>query len=327
MSKLSGTKHVAVLRGGPSDEYEISMLTGAGVIEALSKTDYQVDDIIITRGGEWLCNGIVRQPQNALAAIDVVFIALHGAYGEDGTVQRLLERLGIPYTGSGPYASSVAMNKILTKEHLKDFGIKMAPHMRVTSESKGSIARVVNTITNLFGPEYVVKPIAGGSSIGTKMADSSKTLILAIEELLETFDDILVEKRIRGREATCGVVENFRDQCFYRLPTIEIIPPQNSDFFAAEVKYTGETEEICPGRFKLEEKKRIENIAELVHRSLNLRQYSRSDFIVAEDDIYFLEVNTLPGMTKNSLVPKSLAAVGCEYSDFINHLLTDTLLK
>lgn len=326
MNTLGG-KRVAVLRGGPSDEYEVSMHTGKGVLDALANTQYDVEDIIITRQGEWLKNGIARQPKDALATTDVAFIALHGAFGEDGTVQRLLERLSIPYTGSGPYASAIAMNKVLTKEHLKSLGIKMAPHMRVTRESKDSVARVVNTITNLFGPEYVVKPVASGSSIGTKIVKSPKALIDAIDELLGTYDDVIVEQRIFGREATCGVVENFRDQCFYCLPAIEIVPPQKSEYFSADVKYTGETEEICPGRFKKEEKQRLEEVAELVHRTLNLRQYSRSDFIVANDDIYFLEVNTLPGLTAESLVPKSLAAVGCTYVDFIDHLLTDAIKK
>ena len=104
-------------------------------------------------------------------------------------------------------------------------------------------------------PEYVIKPNVGGSSIGTMMADSPSSLLSAIEEVLAVYDDVLIEKRIRGREATCGVVENFRNERIYRLPSIEIIPPDGVDFFAADVKYTGETQEICPGRFKPEEKK------------------------------------------------------------------------
>ncbi|MDC1205279.1 D-alanine--D-alanine ligase [Candidatus Pacebacteria bacterium] len=326
MNMIHNVRRVAVLRGGLSDEYEVSMNTGAGVLEALAESPYAVEDIIITKKGEWLKNGVVREPKDALAATDVVFIALHGAYGEDGTVQRLLDRLAIPYTGSGAYASALAMNKMLTKEHLKNKGVKMAPHMRVTKESGTNISRIVHTISSLFGPEYVVKPIAGGSSIGTAMANSPSSLVAAIEKVFETYDDLLVEERIRGREATCGVVENFRDQKVYRLPNIEIVPPHSADFFQADVKYTGETEEICPGRFKTEEKNRIEELAHTIHDVMGLKQYSRSDFMVTDDDIYFLEVNTLPGLTENSLVPKSLAAVGCSYKDFIEHLLTDALV-
>lgn len=324
---IHSKRRVAILRGGPSDEYEVSLNTGAGVIQALAETSYTIEDIIITKKSEWLKNGMVMDPQRALAATDVVFIALHGAYGEDGTVQRLLDRFSIPYTGSKAYASSLAMNKMLTKEHLRSSGIKMAPHMQVTKASASNMSRIVDTITTLFGPEYVVKPMAGGSSIGTQMADSPTSLLQAIEKVFETYDDVLVEQRIRGREATCGVVENFRNQRVYRLPSIEIVPPPTSDYFAADIKYTGETEEICPGRFSGEVKRKLEDHAHTVHTSLGLSQYSRADFIVADDGIYFLEVNTLPGLTENSLVPKALAAVGCSYKDFIDHLLTDALTK
>lgn len=327
MALFSTKRRVAVLRGGPSDEYEISMKTGAGVLKALEKLQYDVEDIVITRKGDWLKNGIVKAPQDALAAVDVVFVALHGAYGEDGTVQRLLDRFSVPYTGSKAHPSSIAMNKILTKEYLRSHKIKMAPHLRVTSDAKRNLSRIVHTIADLFGPEYVIKPISGGSSIGTVMAHSTSSLITALEQTLETHNDVLVEQRIRGREATCGIVENFRNEKLYRLPVIEIVPPAQTDFFAAEVKYTGETEEICPGRFKKEEKRELETIAHKVHESLGLSQYSRSDFIVADDGIYFLEVNTLPGLTEHSLVPKSLAAVGCTYEAFIDHLLTDAISR
>lgn len=327
MSATHSIKRVAVLRGGPSEEYDVSMQTGAGVLGALSNAAYTVEDIVVTRKGEWLKHGKVMEPKDALAATDVVFIALHGSYGEDGTVQRILDRYAIPYTGSKPYPSSVAMNKMLTKELLKTHGVKMAPHMRVTKDSARDLSRIVHTITELFGPEYVIKPVAGGSSIGTRMANSPKTLVARLEEALDTHDDLLVEQRIRGREATAGIVENFREQRRYRLPSIEIVPPAQSDFFAADVKYTGETEEICPGRFRTHEKKRLEELAQLVHEKLDLSQYSRSDFMVTDDDIYFLEVNTLPGLTENSLVPKSLAAVGCSYNDFIEHLLIDAVTK
>lgn len=323
--------NVTVLRGGPSEEYEISLMTGKGVLDALQDSRYSARDIIITRKGEWLVDGFVRKPQDILALTDVVFIALHGAYGEDGTVQRILDRLNIPYTGSRAYPSAIAMNKMLTKEHLKDLGIKMAPHMRVSKADNTNVARIASTIESLFGPEYVIKPIAGGSSIGNRMAKGSGELSKALTSIFKTHTDVLVEERIFGKEATCAIIENFRDQRFYQLPIIEIVPPESADFFTTEVKYTGETEEICPGRFSETQKTKLGQIAETVHKTLGLSQYSRSDFIVTDNlpaqsgDIYFFEVNTLPGLTEHSLVPKSLAAVGCSYGDFIDHLLTDTL--
>lgn len=316
--------NVAVLRGGPSEEFDVSMRTGAAVISALRDSEFQTLDITITKQGEWVRDGYVRDPEFALALADVVLIALHGTYGEDGTIQRILDRMKIPYTGSLAYPSSVAINKYLTKEKLRTTGITMAPHMRVT-RGVADIMKVAETIDSLFGPEYVVKPTNSGSSIDTTMVTGVLNLERTIRNLLQSRDEILVEKRIRGREATCGVIERFRGQSTYTLPPIEIIPPHNQDFFTYQAKYSNETIELCPSRFAPSEKAEIERLAEIVHRELDLRQYSRSDFIIASDGIYFLEINTLPGLTETSLLPKALDAVGCSYTEFLHHLLTDAL--
>ena len=311
-----------MLRGGTSAEYDVSMQTGIGVIKTLQDSPYVIKDVIITQTGQWLVDGFVRTPEQALCAIDVVFIALHGTYGEDGTVQRILERLHIPYTGSGSYASSIAINKVLTKDHIKQHtaDIKMAPHMHVKKDRTKSIAQLAHSIQQLFGPQYVIKPTDGGSSIGTQIVSQSG-LQGAIEKAFQLNDSIIIEQRIVGKEATVGILENFRDKQYYQLPEIEIVPPAHADFFSADVKYTGETEEICPGRFSRGEKNQLLEHALQVHKILGLRQYSRSDFIVAADGVYFLEVNTLPGLTSQSLFPKSLTAVGSNYKELVLHLL------
>lgn len=318
---------VGILRGGLSDEYKISLWTGATVLENIDTDRFEPIDIIIARNGEWLVNGRVFLPEHILMSIDVIFNALHGFYGEDGTVQRLLDRHSVPYTGSKAYASGIAMNKILTKEHLRDTDIKMSEHIRVTRDSLYNIGSISERILDTFGPEYVIKPISSGSSVGTMMVKNPHLLKQALSDSLEKFEEVMVEVRIPGREATCGVVERFRDQTMYALPPIEIVPPLSADFFSNDVKYSGTTEEICPSRFDYSTKKEIERIAQLVHRTLNLAQYSRSDFIVAHDDIYFLEVNTLPALTKESLLPKAIIAVGSSYKEFITHLLTDALYR
>lgn len=322
MYNTSYKKRVAVLRGGPSAEYDVSMQTGLGVISALRDSSYEVKDITISKRGEWLVHGFVKQPESALIDIDVVFIALHGAYGEDGTVQRILERLCIPYTGSDSYASAIAMNKALTKEYLKknSESIKMAPHLKLTKSGVSNLAQTIESIGELFGPEYVIKPVGGGSSIGTVLSNRSN-LLKAVQNAFLTNDEILVEQRILGKEATVGILENFRDTEYYQLPAIEIVPPPSASFFSADVKYSGETQEICPGRFSKDEKMELSLLAEEVHRLLRLRQYSRSDFIISEDGIYFLEVNTLPGLTSQSLFPKSMEAVGSSYKELVNHLI------
>jgi len=313
---------VAVLRGGPSAEYDISLLTGSGVLSALNDLGIRTKDIVISRSGQWLVNGFQKKPEDALHDIDVVFLALHGAYGEDGTVQRLLDRLAVPYTGSGPYASAIAMNKELTKSYLKDSGIKTAQHKRVIREKVTDPMQTALDISEVFGPRYVVKPTSGGSSIGTMLVQNPHELGAAIKKLLTEHDDLLVEEYIYGKEATVGILENFREQELYHLPVIEIIPPEEAGFFAAGVKYTGATTEICPGRFCKAEKEEMAKAAQTIHKTLGLRHYSRSDFIVATDGIYFLEVNTLPGLTSESLLPKSITAVGGDYKGLIEHLLT-----
>ncbi len=314
---------IAVLRGGPCVEHDISMKTGGGVLATLIDTPFVTKDIIITKGGEWLVHGFVKTPEQALVDIDIVFIALHGSYGEDGTVQRILERLNMPYTGSNSFASCIAMNKVLTKEFLKKQSttIKMAPHIKITKDGVANVTQLATSIMQLFGPEYVIKPVSGGSSIGTVLATQG-SLVRSIVSALEENDEIIVEQRINGKEATVGILENFRSQPHYQLPEIEIVPPENAEFFSADVKYTGETQEICPGRFSRAEKDELLQIAKDVHIILGLKQYSRSDFIVAEDGIYFLEVNTLPGLTSQSLFPKSMEAVGSSYNELVVHLLT-----
>ncbi|OGG86164.1 hypothetical protein A2392_01740 [Candidatus Kaiserbacteria bacterium RIFOXYB1_FULL_46_14] len=311
---------VAVLRGGPSEEYEVSMKTGASVIEALQRLSIPYNDIVINRRGEWLLHGIERTPADALFASDVVFIALHGQYGEDGTVQRLLDRLGIPYVGSGAYSSALAMNKVLTKEILRDHKIKQPAHLRVTKAGT-DVRRLVGTIETLFGPEYIVKPVSGGSSIDTHHAHNAVELNSILDDVLSRRDEVLVEEFVRGKEATVGIVENLRDEAFYSLPAVEIVPPPSHSFFASDVKYDGRTEEICPGRFSREEKEALSAAAILAHQVLGLSHYSRSDFIVNDKGVYFLETNTLPGLTQTSLLPQMLTAVGHSFDDFILHLL------
>lgn len=316
---------VAILRGGPSEEFDVSLKTGEAVIRALEDSHYVTRDIVITRDGEWLLHGRSRDPHEVLAGVDVVFNALHGAYGEDGTVQRLLERFGVPFTGSSSYAAALAMNKAIAKDHLRHHRIAMPRHFVVNRESRSTLDRVVQTINHLFGSRFMVKPVNGGSSIGAVRADNEHMLMLALVRALEKYEQVIVEEWIDGREVTCGVIEGFRNTPLYALPSIEIVHPENR-FFDYEAKYSGTTTEIVPSPFNLETKRRIEEIAKTVHTTLGLSQYSRSDMIVGKDGhIYFLEVNTLPGLTSESLIPKALSAIGAPYRVLIEHLLTDAL--
>ena len=319
MSEMKNLR-VAVLRGGPSEEYDVSMKTGSEVLSALGRQGVSATDVIINKQGEWMVHGFAKDPASALSTSDVAFIALHGAYGEDGTVQRILDRIGIRYTGSRAYPSALAMNKILTKDILRSAGVKTAPHLRVTRSST-DVRRVAASIESLFGPTYFIKPVNGGSSIATYKAHGIHELVNALTRALKERDEVLVEKCIEGKEATVGIVENLRGERHYSLPAIEIVPPPANGFFDYEVKYNGETDEICPGRFSREEKESLSDAALKAHHHLGLSHYSRSDFIVSPNGIYFLETNTLPGLTSESLLPKALSAVGHSYDDFVLHLV------
>ncbi|MBP6881066.1 MAG: D-alanine--D-alanine ligase [Candidatus Pacebacteria bacterium] len=314
-------KRVAVLRGGPSEEYDVSMKTGKNVLEALRKQNYSCKDIVITRKGEWLDGGFMRSPEMALEAVDAAFVALHGTYGEDGQVQRILERKMLPFTGTRALPSSIAFNKELTKLTLQAHGINMPRHHRVHQSQLQDINDIIPSVVDELGTELFVKPLASGSSFGARYVPNTETLRAVVSELLTRYENILIEEFIRGREVTVGVLNQFRSESTYVLPVIEIIPPNGEPLFSHESKYNGMTTEIIPGRFSYREKSELARIAALVHEEIGCRHYSRSDFIVRNGEVYFLEINTLPGLTDESLYPKAASAVGLSYEDLIGHLI------
>ena len=310
---------VAVLRGGPSSEYEVSLKTGASVLESLDRERYEPRDIFISRKGEWHSHGVPMLPERALRGADVAFNAMHGEFGEDGGVQRLLEVLKVPYTGSNTIASALAFNKHATRTAVEKFGIKV-PRGIVVPKT-GEIEKTALKIFRSFPHPAIVKPIIGGSSVGMTVADNYNALAWGLEQAFKVGPKALVEEFIRGKEGTVGVVERFRNEEHYSLLPVEITPPATCNFFDYEAKYSGASREECPGTFSSEEKHLLGNIARKIHRELGLSHYSRSDFIVAKRGIYFLEVNTLPGLTNESLLPKALHAVGAKLSEFVGHIV------
>jgi D-alanine-D-alanine ligase len=314
-------KRVAVLRGGPSEEYSVSMQTGKAVLEALPSHKYVPLDIIITKGGEWLQEGFVRRPDKILETADAVFIALHGSYGEDGQVQKIIQRLGLPFTGSSSLPSAIAFNKELTKNTVRPLGIKTPKHRKFNRPELAYLDELIDDIATDLGRELFVKPLANGSSFGARYTPTPETLRQAIEELSQTYEQLMIEEYIRGREASVGILSNFRNEYNYSLPVIEIIPPRSDVFFTATSKYNGLTEEIVPGRFSYSEKDELARTARMVHEIISCSGYSRSDFIVRNGEVYFLEINTLPGLAPQSLYPKASASVGLAFPDLIDHLL------
>ena len=315
---------VGVMRGGRGHEYEVSLKTGGSVLEHLP-SKYKGYDILITKDGTWHLEGVPVTVAELGNRIDVVFNALHGEYGEDGKVQRDLSLLAIPFTGSGMYASAIAMNKLLSKDHLKEAPFKVP--LSVVVERGEDMNKRTLELFRSFPQPCIIKPISGGSSVGVSIAHSFNELLAALKEGLETADRVLVEEYIKGREATVGVIDAYRGAEHYVLPVIEIRIPEKHDFFDYETKYSEEADHVCPGNFTREEKRALEEAARFAHKTLGLKHYSRSDFIVSPRGIYFLEANTLPGLTSVSLFPRSLRAVGANLSEFIDHVLTRALQR
>ena len=311
---------VGVIRGGIGHEYEVSLRTGSSVLKNLDKHKYQTRDILIDKAGLWHLDGLPIDPHSLAGLIDVSMIALHGEFGEDGQIQNLFDRLQIPYTGSGHLASALGMNKILSKEAVAKAGIKIPVGLEIQkgADSQQSARQTFNKIS----PPWVVKPVDRGSSVGLYLAKNIDELAEAIEKSFEFSDKVLVEEYIKGREATCGLVEGLRGQELYPLFPIEIIRPGGALIWNYNDKYSGETNEICPGNFSEEQKKEIQEMSLAVHRALGLRHYSRTDFIISPRGIYFLETNTLPGLTDESLLPKALLSAGVRYPEFLDHLIT-----
>lgn len=316
---------IGVLRGGVGDEHDVSLKTGLNVLRRLEQSGHRAVDIYIDRRGVWHVRGVAMPPLRALTGVDLVFNALHGAYGEDGGVQRELERMGVMYTGPKSGPASIAMNKVVSKDMVKNHGILVPRHVMVGVVP--DLERRAVEIWQTFPQPSVVKPLASGSSVGVTLAKSFGQLLEGMKKAFQYAKDVVVEEYVKGKEATVGVIENFRGQDLYALPPVEIVLPKSCEIFDYDAKYGGKTEERCPGGFSRAEVERLEEAAKTVHDKLGLRHYSRSDFIVTPKGPYFLEANALPGLTETSLVPKSLDAVGSSMDEFIAHIVTMALEK
>jgi D-alanine-D-alanine ligase len=306
MPTLSPFLRIGVLRGGPSPEYDVSLQTGANVLKHLSGTHKPLD-IFISRDGTWHMRGVPRPVEKILPQVDVVVNALHGKYGEDGAVQKILEHHGVPYTGSDSFSSSVGMNKILSKDIFGRAGLQTPRY--IVFKRSDDLKNKSAEIFKMFLMPVVVKPASAGSSVGVSVARTPEEIAEAIVAAIKHSPSVLVEEFVAGREVTCGVIDDFRGQERYALLPMEY-----------------KWEEVANGsgtvNFSADEKKEIEQLAIAAHTALGLRHYSRSDFLISPRGIFILETNTLPGLTEESLLPKSLAAVGATLPQFLHHIIS-----
>lgn len=309
---------VGVLRGGPSSEYEISLQSGNMVLRALRER-YRLADILIGKDGAWHRNGIPMTPGRALSGVDVVFNALHGEFGEDGKAQRLLETLGVPYTGSRVLPSSLGMNKTLSKEQFRRLGFK-TPRSGIVGIAENLLERLRLLFRSMPLP-LVVKPAAAGSSLGVSVVHSFAELEAAVKKAFAYGPSVLIEEYVRGEEVTCGVVEGYRGHDAYPLFPV-VVKPQGSKFFDYDAKSKGRASLHCPAPLSADKKREIEKLAADVHKGLGLRHYSRVDCIVSPSrGIYLLEVNTLPGLYADAPMTMALEAAGLPLPKFLDHVL------
>jgi len=284
---------LVVLKGGPSAEREVSLRSGAAAAEALREAGYEVREVVVDDAGFIVPDGT-----------DLAFLALHGTFGEDGQVQEILNARGVPYTGASVEVSRIAFDKEKTKEKLRRHGVPTP---------EGQLVRRLEEIT-LPLPVFI-KPNAQGSSVGTHPATTRAELASALADALKFDTAVLVERFIRGRELTVGVLG---DQV---LPIVEIHPLDG--FYDYTNKYTkGRTEYFCPARLLEETSSLIQGYALKAHRAIGDPVYCRIDFLLEEDlSPSCLEINTIPGMTATSLLPKAAAAVGITFPQLCRRIV------
>lgn len=252
--------------------------------------------------------------------IDVAFLALHGKYGEDGTIQGFLELTGTPYTGSGVLASALAMDKVMAKRVLAAEGIPVPRGVHLTSADLAREGAVALARANALLPA-VVKPSKQGSSVGMSLVDSPAAMEAAVRLALQHDDEAVVEERIFGTEITVGVLGKPGSADLEALPVVEIVPRR--EFFDYKAKYDpAQCEEICPARISEESMRQAQSLAVRAHRALACRGYTRTDMILGPKGPVVLEVNTLPGMTMNSLLPKAAAAAGISFGELLHRIVS-----
>ncbi len=337
MTKLK----IAVLCGGTSAEREVSLNTGRQVLNSLDPERYDVYALDTASGKMFvpdaIAGGVTPQllmaagdePVTALAELprlpaasrpDVVFIALHGPGGEDGSVQGFLETLGITYTGSGVLASALAMDKMRYKAFIGTESIVTPPGMVFYKNDNAQNRRSIADVGRNLGFPVIVKPSKQGSTYGCSVVKEEGYLRSALEKAFRYDDTVLVEQQMIGTEITVAVLGNDDP---IPLPVVEIV--SKDGFFDYESKYsTGESgaTEIVPARISEEATKEAQNIAVQCHRLLGCRGMSRTDmFVLDDDEIVTLETNTIPGMTATSLLPKAAQAAGIPFPDLLNHLI------
>jgi len=343
---------VAVLMGGTSSERPVSLKTGSMIVQSLDPARYEVvaidtQDVLRLQGGgpaqiAPASNGAEKEvsaaneavlaetdaidtatPRGLSARPDVVFIALHGKGGEDGTVQGMLELMGLPYTGSGVLASALALDKAMTKRLFRSAGIPVIEDVQVRRGEEADGAALIAQVQEKLGFPVFVKPNAEGSSFGGRKVETAEELLPAVTNALTYDPKVIIERYVQGVEITVGVLGNAHGDLL-PLPVVEIVP--KSAFYDFESKYAdGGSEHIIPARLPDTVTERAHALALQCHNLLGCRGMSRTDMLVVGETLSVLEVNTIPGMTPTSLLPQAAAHIGISFPQLLDRFLTSAL--
>ena len=320
-------KNIAIVAGGDSSEYVVSVRSGANVFNAIDRQKF-IPWMVSIRNGVWS----VLEDDKEIASIDkgdfsfslngekfnleYAYIMIHGTPGEDGLLQGYFDMLGIPYSSCGVQSSALTFNKNFCNKYLQSYDIPMARSLRLVTGEKWNPAEVVRELSlPLF-----VKPSAGGSSFGVTKVKKEEELMAAVDKALKESPEVLVEQFIEGKEFTCGVVKIGEKKLV--LPVTEVIP--KNEFFDYEAKYTpGMTDEITPARISETLTKKIQSLSSEIYDLCNCKGIVRVDYILKDQIFYFLEINTVPGMTATSFIPQQIKAAGLNLTDLLTEIIEE----
>jgi len=311
---------ILVIMGGKTKEREVSLMSGKATYDSLKKQGCDVELL------DWKDNASLMELCNMIAAkqVDRVFIALHGVLGEDGCLQGLLECFGIPYTGAGVLSSSLCMDKVYAKAVLRSYGMPVLNDIFLNNDSNNDTS--IAEIEAKLGYPICIKPVYEGSSVGVKRANNKTELRLYISELLEQYNDIMIEPWIEGREITVGFLNG------EVLPILEIKVPkkQNANFYDYNAKYfSDETQYVFPDDLDVNQKEMILSISRKTFDLLKGNDWGRVDIILDDktNSIYVLELNTIPGLTSHSLVPMGAKKIGFDFNELVLNIAANASLK
>ena len=320
-------KNIAIVAGGDSSEYVVSVRSGANVFSAIDRQKF-TPWMILIRNGVWS----VLENDKEIASVDkgdfsftlngekirlaYAYIMIHGTPGEDGILQGYFDMLGIPYSSCGVQSSALTFNKNFCNKYLRSYDIQMARSLRLVTGEKWNPAEVVRELSlPLF-----VKPSAGGSSFGVTKVKKEEELEAAVDKALKESPEVLIEQFIEGKEFTCGVVKIGDKKII--LPVTEVIP--KNEFFDYEAKYTpGMTEEITPARISETLTKKVQSLSSEIYDLCNCKGIVRVDYILKGEIFYFLEINTVPGMTATSFIPQQIRAAGLNLTNLLTEIIEE----